>query len=423
MRNYREIELWKDVTEKQWRDWHWQIRNRITDVATLRQVVELDDAEADQIGKVLGTLRMAISPYYATLMDPADRGCPIRLQAVPSGLELAQHEEDMRDPLHEDGDSPTPGLTHRYPDRVLFLVTDQCTMYCRHCTRRRLAGVTDQPRPASDIDAAIEYIRSTTDVRDVLISGGDPLTLADAVLEDILKRLRAIEHVEIIRIGTRTPVVLPYRITESLCEMLQRYHPLYVNTHFNTPAEVTSESRQACDRLSRAGIPLGNQSVLLHGINDCVEVMRALVHELLKLRVRPYYIYQCDLTAGIEHFRTSIGKGIEIIECLRGHTSGLAVPTFVIDAPGGGGKIPVGPQYLISRSSTQTILRNYEGYSCVYTEPREYRDPCGTCSKIKSCSRSRPLIGLEKLFRGGFVSLHARHAARDERRRDREWHA
>jgi lysine 2,3-aminomutase len=389
----------------------------------LRHVVGIGDDEACEVRKVLGSLRMAISPYYATLIDPADPACPVRRQAVPDPLELVHHEDDMEDPLEEDEDSPVPGLTHRYPDRVLFLVTDQCTMYCRHCTRRRSTGVTDLPRSPGEIAAAIDYIRSAKEVRDVLISGGDPLTMDDSVLEDILKKLRDIEHVEIIRIGTRTPVVLPYRITEDLCEMLAKYHPLYVNTHFNHPKEITAESRRACDLLTRAGIPVGNQSVLLHGVNDCVEVMRQLVHELLKIRVKPYYLYQCDLTAGVEHFRTSIGKGIEIIESLRGHTSGLAVPTFVVDAPGGGGKIPVGPQYLISRSSTQTILRNYEGYSCLYTEPREYRDPCGTCEKEDQCRKARQLIGMEKLFRGGFVSLHVERAARDERRRKWKWHA
>jgi lysine 2,3-aminomutase len=423
MRDYRDIDLWKDVSEEEWCDWRWQVRNRVSDVETLHHVVGIGDDEAGEVEKVLGSLRMAISPYYATLIDPADPACPIRRQAVPDPLELVHHEDDMEDPLEEDEDSPVPGLTHRYPDRVLFLVTDQCTMYCRHCTRRRLTGVTDHPRSPEEVDAAMEYIRSAKEVRDVLVSGGDPLTMEDSVLEGILKRLRDIEHVEIIRIGTRTPVVLPYRITEDLCAMLAKYHPLYVNTHFNHPKEITAESRRACDLLTRAGIPLGNQSVLLHGVNDCVEVMRRLVHGLLKIRVRPYYLYQCDLTAGVEHFRTSIGKGIEMIESLRGHTSGLAVPTFVIDAPGGGGKIPVGPQYLISRSSTQTILRNYEGYSCLYTEPRDYRDPCGTCEKEDQCRKARQLIGMEKLFRGGFVSLHVEHAARDERRRKWKWHA
>ncbi len=421
MRDYQEIDLWKNVTDEEWRDWRWQIKNRISDIASLRRIIDIGDEKAGAIEKVLGSLRMAISPYYATLIDPNDPNCPVRRQAVPDPLELVDHEEDMTDPLDEDADSPVSGLTHRYPDRVLFLVTDQCTMYCRHCTRRRLAGITDSPRSSKEIDAAIEYIRSENEVRDVLISGGDPLTLEDDVLEDILKRIREIDHVDIIRIGTRVPVVLPCRFTNELCEMLAKYPPIYVNTHFNHPKEVTNESRRACDLLSRVGIPLGNQSVLLHGVNDCVEVMRKLVHEMLKIRVRPYYIYQCDLTAGIEHFRTSIGKGIEIIECLRGHTSGLAVPTFVIDAPGGGGKIPVGPQYLVSRSSTQTVLRNYEGYSCVYSEPREYRDPCGTCRKIDSCHKSRTLIGMEKLFRGGFVSLRVEQAEREERRN--KWHA
>ncbi|MCG8638687.1 MAG: lysine 2,3-aminomutase, partial [Desulfobacterales bacterium] len=296
--------------------------------------------------------------------------------------------------LHEDKDSPTPGLTHRYPDRGLLLVTDQCSMYCRHCTRRRLAGSHDQAMPKGQIKQAIEYIRNTPAVRDVLISGGDGLLISDGNLEEIIRELRTISHVEIIRIGTRTPVVLPQRITPELVNMLKKYHPIWLNTHFNHPNELTDESKKALALLANAGIPLGNQSVLLKGINDCTFIMKKLVHELVKNRVRPYYIYQCDLSQGIEHFRTSVAKGIEIIESLRGHTSGYAVPTFVVDAPGGGGKIPVSPQYLISQSDRKVILRNYEGVICAYTEPEDKLSHCHECDLCKDQKH----IGIEKLL-------------------------
>jgi lysine 2,3-aminomutase len=294
------------------------------------------------------------------------------MQAVPTIYETHKSLADMDDPLHEDADSPTPGLTHRYPDRVLFLITDMCSMYCRHCTRRRFAGSQDTGMPLDKIDKAIDYIARTPQVRDVLLSGGDALLVSDERLEYIIKKLRAIEHVEIIRIGSRVPVVMPQRITPELVAMLKKYHPVWLNTHFNHPKEITPESTRAITLLADAGVPLGNQSVLLRGINDSVKVMKKLVHELVKIRVRPYYIYQCDLSTGIEHFRTSVSKGIEIIEGLRGHTSGFAVPTFVVDAPGGGGKIPVMPNYVISQSPYHVVLRNYEGVITTYTEPRDY---------------------------------------------------
>lgn len=369
MQDYRHIPLWQDVTEAEWNDWRWQLKNRLVDLDTLKQVIPLTPEEEQGVRDCLSVLRMAITPYYATLIDPHDPNCPIRRQAIPTTRELHFAQEDMADPLLEDTDSPAPGLTHRYPDRVLFLVTDQCSMYCRHCTRRRFAGTTDQPRSQKEIDASIEYIRNTPTVRDVLLSGGDALMLGDERLEYILRALRQIPHVEIIRIGTRAPVVMPQRITPQLAAMLRKYHPLYVNVHFNHPKEITPAAKEACERLADAGIPLGNQSVLLRGINDDPVIMKQLVHDLLKIRVRPYYIYQCDLSQGISHFRTRVSKGIEIIESLRGHTSGLAVPTFVVDAPGGGGKIPVMPQYLISMSDRRVVLRNYEGVLATYTEP------------------------------------------------------
>ena len=361
MAYYNERELWKDVTPEQWDSWHWQVNNRIDTVEQLKKIINLTKEEEDHITQVLGKFRMGITPYYAAQMDVNDHRCPIRMQAVPTILETHVGKADMVDPLHEDGDSPAPGLTHRYPDRVLFLITDQCSMYCRHCTRRRFAGHQDQSVPQENIDKCIEYIRNHPEVRDVLLSGGDALLVSDEILEYIIKKLREIPHVEIIRIGSRTPVVCPQRITDDLVNMLKKYHPIWLNTHFNHPKEFTPESKEAIRKLADAGIPLGNQTVLLRGVNDCPHVMMKLVHELVKIRVRPYYIYQCDLSLGIEHFRTPVSKGIEIIEALRGHTSGYAVPTFVVDAPGGGGKIPVMPQYMISQSPDKVILRNFEG--------------------------------------------------------------
>ena len=369
IRNWKDIPLWKDVTDEQWNDWHWQVNNRLNTVDQIKQVVDLTADEEADIAKVMDGFRVGITPYYASLMDPDDPGCPVRRQAVPILEETHRSEADMLDPLHEDEDSPAPGLTHRYPDRVLFLITDQCSMYCRHCTRRRLAGETDGARSMDDINACIDYIRRTPVVRDVLLSGGDCLCVEDDVLEYIISELRKIEHVEIVRLGSRTPVVMPQRITDDLCNMLKKYHPIWLNTHFNHPKEMTPEAMEACRKLADAGIPLGNQSVLLRGVNDDVHVMRNLMHVLVKNRVRPYYIYQCDLSLGIEHFRTPVSKGIEIIEGLRGHTSGYAVPTFVVDAPGGGGKTPVMPQYVISQTPDKIILRNYEGVITTYTEP------------------------------------------------------
>ncbi len=416
IRNWKEIPLWKDVTEEQWNDWHWQVENRLTTVDQIQQVVALTSEEKADIEKVMRGFRVGITPYYASLMDPSDPRCPVRMQAVPTLAETHRSEADMMDPLHEDEDSPAPGLTHRYPDRVLFLITDQCSMYCRHCTRRRLAGETDGARSMEDIDACIDYIRRTPVVRDVLLSGGDCLLVEDEVLEYIISELRKIPHVEIVRLGSRTPVVMPMRITDALCEMLKKYHPIWLNTHFNHPKEITPDSIEACRKLADAGIPLGNQSVLLRGINDCPHIMRDLVHGLVKNRVRPYYIYQCDLSLGIEHFRTRVSKGIEIIEALRGHTSGFAVPTFVVDAPGGGGKIPVMPQYLISQTSDKVILRNYEGVITTYTEPvdlPEMKCNCDYCTGKKEYHYE----GVAGLAQGERMSMEPSHLLRHERNR------
>lgn len=392
------LKKWQ-ATESQWNDWRWQISNRITNVDTLSQFFNLSSKEKEGIAACLKKFRMAITPYYASLISQSDRQCPIRLQAIPDPRELVLTRGDMRDPLHEDVDSPVPGLTHRYPDRVLLLVTDCCSMYCRHCTRRRMAGQQDKCLPKSQLEKAFKYIKSNPVIRDVVISGGDPFTLADEQLEYILSRLRAIRHVEIIRFGTRTPVVLPQRITPELCNMLEKYHPVWINTHFNHPLEITPEATDAVARLAKAGIPINNQSVLLKGINDHTDIMKKLLQKLLKIRVRPYYLYQCDLSEGIGHFRTPVSVGIEIMESLRGHTSGLSIPTYVIDAPGGGGKIPVGPNYLLSQGRGKIILRNFEGNIYQYIEPGKEE------SKYQSTK-----VGIAGLMQSGSVTF----AAKDE---------
>ena len=356
---------------------------------------------------------MAITPYYLSLMDLNNPEDPIRKQAIPTAAELYQSKADLLDPLHEDTDSPVKGLTHRYPDRVLFLITDMCSMYCRHCTRRRFAGQADTSVPKEQVDACIEYVRNHPEVRDVLLSGGDALLVSDERLEYIISELRKIPHVEIVRIGSRTPVVMPQRITQELCDMLKKYHPIWLNTHFNHPDEITEESAAACARLADAGIPLGNQSVLLAGVNDCIHIMRRLMHGLVQMRVRPYYIYQCDLSFGLEHFRTPVSKGIEIIEALRGHTSGYAVPTFVVDAPGGGGKTPVMPNYVISQTPGKVILRNFEGVITTYTEPEHYDNSCH-CPDCEA-HKAAELVGIASLEQGEALSLEPKGLKRLER--------
>ena len=395
--------FFENVSPNDWNDWKWQIRNRIETVEDLRKHMKLTPEEALGIKKCLGTLRMAITPYYLSLINLNDPYDPIRKQAIPTTSELEWSSCDCEDPLHEEADSPVPGLTHRYPDRVLLLVTDKCAMYCRHCTRRRFAGQNDHSLPMEQIQKAIEYIEKTPVIRDVLISGGDPLLLSNSKLEEIIKRIRAIPHVEVIRIGSRVPVVLPQRITPELVEMLKKYHPIWLNTHFNHPNEVTPASQKACEMLANAGIPLGNQTVLLRGVNDCTFVMKKLMHELVKMRVRPYYIYQCDLSIGIKHFRTKVSKGIEIMEGLRGHTSGFAVPTYVVDAPGGGGKIPVMPNYVVSVAENKVILRNYEGVITTYNEPDDYVSNC-SCKDCQEKENTNQ-IGLLKLFSEKKIAL------------------
>lgn len=368
--NYNRAALYPQIADKQWNDWKWQMANQITTAEQAARVLKLNDGTADDIARTLTTFRMAVTPHYLCLINFDDQEDPVRKQALPLPAELHRCSYQMDDPLHEDADAPVPGLTHRYPDRVLFLVSGHCAMYCRHCTRRRFAGKPDSQPSKVQYEKAFEYIRNHPDIRDVLLSGGDPLLLSDDTLDYLLTNLRAIEHVEVLRIGSRIPVVLPQRITENLCTLLKKHHPLWFNTHFNHPAELAAEpTKKALAALADAGVPLGNQTVLLKGVNDSLPVMKKLMHLLVQNRVRPYYLYQCDLSVGLEHFRTPVGKGLEIMEGLRGHTSGFCVPTYVIDAPGGGGKIPLMPNYVLNRTAETTVLRNYEGTICEYPEP------------------------------------------------------
>jgi lysine 2,3-aminomutase len=393
-RSHKDIALFKDVGDEEWNDYRWQLRNRLRTTADFQQVLNLTEEQRADLDACMGKFRVSVTPYYASLMDPDDPHCPVRMQAAPSPAELVIHKEDLRDSVGEDFDSPTPSITHRYPARVLFGDTELCSMYCRLCTRRRIVGGHEAPVPDDVIDNAIKYIERSPEVRDVLISGGDPLVLSDTKLEEIISRVHAIPHVEIMRLGTRAPVVFPQRITPDLVAMLKKYQPLYINTQFNHPKEFTPESKRACDMLADGGFPLGNQTVLLRGINDCANVMKKLVHKLVEYRVKPYYYYQCDLAEGTAHFRTSVAKGIEIYESLRGHTTGFAVPTYIIDAIGGGGKMPVFPNYIISQAPGQIVLRNYEGVISKYTEPEDYVQPECHCEGCEAGRKRRGVAGL-----------------------------
>jgi len=397
----------KGASSSQWKDWKWHIRHSIRTIEEVERLlgVSFPDKERRALEQTMEKFPMAITPYYLSLVDAADlRNDPVFMQAFPSAHELRIESHDMNDPLHEDEDSPVPGLTHRYPDRVLLHVSNTCAMYCRHCTRKRKVGDRDSIPGREDLRLGIEYIRSNPRVRDVLLSGGDPLLLPDSMLDWLLTEITAIEHVEVVRIGTRTPVVLPYRITDSLVAMLKKHHPLWINTHFNHPAEVTASSRQALARLADAGIPLGNQSVLLAGVNDCPRLIKVLNHKLVRNRVRPYYLYQCDLSEGLTHFRTPVGKGIEIMESLRGHTSGFSIPTYVVDAPGGGGKIPLMPNYILSWTSNKVVLRNYEGVITTYHEPADYESTycdreCSACNlQLREADAEERAVGIERLL-------------------------
>ncbi len=415
-----------------WSDWRWQLQHSITSLDKAEDLLGIKFPEelSRNFNEVVKKFPLSVTPYYLSLIDCDNlENDPIYKQSFPSIEELTITSLDMQDPLHEDKDCPVPGLTHRYPDRVLLLVSNSCSMYCRHCTRKRKVGDQDTIPGKAQINKGIEYIKDHPQIRDVLLSGGDPFLLPDDYLDWILAELRGIKHVEVIRIGTRTPVVLPQRITDGLIRVLKKYHPLWINTHFNHPRELTSSSRHALAKLADAGIPLGNQSVLLSGVNDCPRIMRSLVHKLVANRVRPYYLYQCDLSEGLSHFRTPVGKGIEILESLIGHTSGFCVPTYVIDAPGGGGKIPVMPNYLISWSTNKVVLRNYEGVITTYKEPDSYEPTfcnrnCAKCDLELALEDAdeRKSIGIEQLLadHDQTISLVPQGNIRHERRSSNE---
>ncbi len=388
---------WQTVPPEQWNDWRWQLAHRLSTVEDFSHILHLTPDEIAGLSAP-ERFRVEVTPYFASLMDPDDPHCPIRRQVIPTAQELVPFDAEMADSLGEDAHSPVAGLVHRYPDRVLMLLTTQCASYCRFCTRSRLVGDSHVMFNSASYEQQLDYIAGTPEIRDVLLSGGDPLTLPQNVLERILFRLRAIPHVEVIRIGSRVPVFLPQRITPELTAMLSKYHPLWMNIHFNHPKEITPEVEQALARLANAGIPLGSQTVLLAGINDCPNIMMALVHKLVKNRVRPYYLYQCDLVHGAGHFRTPVAKGLEIMESLRGHTSGFAIPTYVIDAPEGGGKVPILPNYLLSMSDSKVIIRNYEGFITAYAQPTDYRshDPatCPYCQNHRDEAGQEGVAGL-----------------------------
>jgi lysine 2,3-aminomutase len=350
-----------------WNDWKWQLRNSINSLEDLQKIMKLTDKEVMAINNLKNRLPLRITPYFASLIYDSTPTHPLRRIVVPVLEELIQHSNEQSDPLHESSFSPVKGIVHRYPDRVLFTVTQFCSAYCRYCTRSHSVGKLDKLNK-QNYEKAFEYISKHTEVRDVLISGGDPLTLSDETLDYILGRIRSIKHVEIIRIGTRIPVVLPQRITDGLINVLKKYHPLLISLHFSHPLEITEDCARACNKLADGGFPLGSQTVLLKGINDNIPVMKELMHKLLMIRVRPYYLYQCDLIPGSGHFRTTVKKGLEIIKGLRGFTSGYAVPQFVVDAPGGGGKIPLLPNYVVEHTSEHIVLRNYKGEQCEYPE-------------------------------------------------------
>ena len=364
-------------TVAEWCDWRWQLRNRVRSLEELERIVRLTEDERTAIARHSGSLPFAITPYYLSLVDTENASDPIRRTMIPVTDEYLHMAGEAEDPLGEDCDSPVPGIVHRYPDRVLFLVANSCASNCRYCTRSRMVENPDNNSIffQAQWEQAIAYIEAHPEVRDVLLSGGDPLTLSDEKLDWLLSRLRRIPHVEFLRIGTKAPVVMPQRITVSLARVLKRYHPLWMSIHFTHPDELTPETVEACARLADAGIPLGSQTVLLSGINDTVDAMKRLMHGLLKARVKPYYLYQCDPIVGSSHFRTPVQKGLEIIQGLRGYTSGYAVPAYVIDAPGGGGKIPLLPEYLVGRDGDDLVLKNYQGMQFRYPDPVQAHSP------------------------------------------------
>ena len=361
-------EPWGAVSTEQWNDWSWQLRNRIQNLAQLEARLSLTPEE--RAGTILAGKKLAlgITPHFFNLIDREDPDCPIRRQVVPRIEESITASDEMLDPCGEDSNMPVPGLVHRYPDRVLLLVTDRCASYCRYCTRSRVVSGAGEQELTMDLEGAFAYLEKHPEVRDVLLSGGDPLLFSDSKLDAILTRLRQIPTIDFIRIGTRIPIFLPQRITTELLNVLKKHHPLWMSVHSNHPKELTQEVRMALGRLADAGIPLGNQSVLLKGVNDRADTLKSLFHKLLLCRVRPYYLYQCDLISGSAHLRTTIRDGQEIMEQLRGHTTGYAVPTYVVDGPGGGGKIPIGPNYIVGMADNRVILKNYKGDVYEYPE-------------------------------------------------------
>ncbi len=420
----------KTSTISNWRDWKWQLKNSISNIDQFEKLtgITFNANEKSQLEKTLEKFPLSITPYYASLISTENyQNDPVFKQSFANVHELHVLDTNLADPLSEDKDSPEEGITHRYPDRVLFHVSNVCAMYCRHCTRKRKVGDIDFIPSKEQLQKGIEYIKNTPQVRDVLLSGGDPLMLPDSKIDWLLSELTAIPHVEVVRIGTRMPVVLPYRITDELVQILKKYQPLWINTHFNHPREMTASAKEAVRKLADGGFPVGNQTVLLADVNDCPRIMKKLVHKLVQNRVRPYYLYQCDLSEGLSHFRTPVGKGIEIMESLIGHTSGFSIPTYVIDAPGGGGKIPVMPNYIISWSTHKVVLRNYEGVITTYKEPDHYENKfcdrdCENCNLELNMEESDEMqsLGIEKLLADSNDSIslipenNERHNRRDD---------
>ncbi|MEN6425462.1 MAG: KamA family radical SAM protein [Phycisphaerales bacterium] len=394
---------------KNWNDWRWQMANRIRSSQQLSAAFPRLAGGPD-LASVMTKYPMAITPYYASLIRRADRNDPIFQMCVPQGQELLDPPFLSADPLEECRDMPVPGMVHRYPDRALVIATTMCSTYCRHCTRKRIAGTRETSITKRRLEQIAAYLTEHPQISDVIVSGGDPLTMTTDHLEMVLSRLRQVPSVQIIRIGSRVPVVLPMRVTDELCAMLRKYHPVWINTHFNHPQELTPESVEACRRLADAGVPLGNQSVLLRGVNDDPRIIEQLCRGLVRMRVRPYYMYQCDLVRGVEHFRTPLTRGIEIMEYLRGRLSGLAIPTFVVDAPHGGGKIPVLPTYVVSQSPTHTVLRNYEGMLIAYPEPQQRFD--GQCA----APREESSPGVWELAAGQYSRIQPKETLRHARR-------
>ncbi len=409
--NYVNI-FWPSITKDKWNDWRWQMANRLRTIEQLEKILTLKPYQIARYRRLIDIFHYTVTPYYISLINPSDPEDPIRKQCVPDLKELELRMVGDIDPLEEEEDTQVPGLVHRYPDRVLAIVTNTCAMYCRHCTRKRIWHEGESVRTRKELMAMVEYVRATTEIREVIVSGGDPLTMNMELLDWFLWELQKISHVEILRIGTRVPVVLPMRITDELVDMLKRHRPLWLNTQFNHPREVTPEAAEACDRILSAGIPVSNQSVLLRGINDTVDVMKELCHALQRIMVRPYYLYQCDPVVGAEHFRTSVWKGMEIIETMRGYTGGLCIPTFVVDAPGGGGKIPLQPFYLLSATDKDILLRNYEGMIIKYLNPRE-----ADFNKNKRINGNGKDGGTAQLIKGNKKVLVPEETPRYRRRR------